>query len=585
MKNSFTGTGRRWMHLLPLLLLFCAVGAMAHRDLALTETARVSPCPEDFNGSITFQISGGTAPYYFNGEGPSNSTSFTVTGLSAGEAMISVTDANECYAEVWVTIEAWDAPSLIVLSTTPITCYGFFDGTATVLAIGGNGPYQYSAWDINTTGIMTGMFPGENTIYVTDANGCSGHVDVTIEEPAEFLVSIVSVKDVSCYGGQDGEITLQGEGGTTPYQYSWSSTSGHFDGLFAGDYSFDVYDARGCWAFASAAIIQPEELVVDVSSTDVTCFGGTNGTATALARGGVEPYTYDWYDFTMGTSGDPGMLAAGDYYLTVTDGNGCNVFDYVTIAQPEELVVEKLGETDVSCSDSEDATVTLQASGGTGPYQYDYIAGTHWEPAVIGGLAPGLQVFYISDAHGCGTVFEHYVGFVLPMYVQAYTLDMCPPEIYVSVSEGAPNYTYSWAPGGWTTESVSNVPPGTYTVTVTDGHGCEATAVTTVEDMGCDDEFAIVPTAISADGDGENDTFRVLADNVGSVQLNVYDLFGQPVFSTTDVKTATETGWDGTCQGKHVPSGWYIWTLQGTHTDGRPLTAEGGQRGRLVLSR
>ena len=130
----------------------------------------------------------------------------------------------------------------------------------------------------------------------------------------------------------------------------------------------------------------------------------------------------------------------------------------------------------------------------------------------------------------------------------------------------------------------SIVAPDTYTVTVTDAHGCQATSTEIVAAEACED-LALVPTAITANNDGDNDTFRVLASDVASVQLNVYDMLGTPVFSTTDVKAATETGWDGQYQGKDVPQGWYIWTLQGTYINGKPLAPYGGQRGRLVLSR
>jgi len=108
--------------------------------------------------------------------------------------------------------------------------------------------------------------------------------------------------------------------------------------------------------------------------------------------------------------------------------------------------------------------------------------------------------------------------------------------------------------------------------------------VVTVQGEICD-ELALVPTAISPNGDGANDTFRVLADDVSGIELTVYDMFGNPLFNTTDVKMATETGWDGRYQGKDVPAGWYIWAVQGTRTNDRTLTPEGGQRGRLVLSR
>jgi gliding motility-associated-like protein len=327
----------------------------------------------------------------------------------------------------------------------------------------------------------------------------------------------------------------------------------------------------------------PLSVAVDV--TDILCFGDSNGKATVTTHGGTAPYTYDWTDMTNGGGVDPDVLLPGDYYLWITDANGCFVDNFFTVTQPDELSARVTSLVFASCEEHADGSVTLEATGGTSPYLYD-----GWASNTVESLSVGSYLFEITDAHGCTTQVPESIDAEIPMRLTTtYDNATCAGGnangmVGVTAEFDTPGYTYDWSPGYWETDYVYDLPPDTYTVTVTDARGCQAEAVAIVEGEICD-ELALVPTAISPNGDGANDTFRVLADDVSSIELTVYDMFGKPLFSTTDVKTATETGWDGRYQGKDVPAGWYIWTVQGTRPSGRALTPEGGQRGRLVLSR
>ena len=120
----------------------------------------------------------------------------------------------------------------------------------------------------------------------------------TINQPAIFAVSVTATTNVSCFGGSDGTATALANGGTANYTYSWSGGGGAaavVTGFLAGNYTVTATDALGCTATANTTITEPTQLAATISTTtDVSCFGGNDGTATVLAAGGTSPYSYSW---------------------------------------------------------------------------------------------------------------------------------------------------------------------------------------------------------------------------------------------------------------------------------------------------
>jgi gliding motility-associated-like protein len=536
-----------------------------------------------YDGSATVYVSGGAAPYSFDWGEPTYETSYVLEYMYGGDFLITVSDANGCFAEITVTIEEPVALA-VTESHADAACFGG-QGEFTLTATGGTAPYTYRENDISEIPSQGSLYAGDYFMTVTDARGCWAYTDFTISQPEELTATAWEFEPVSCAYGMDGTAVVTALGGVQPYLYNGSSST-ILKNLNGGEQWVVVTDAHACETVVNFIMEEPQELLASVASlTDVTCYGGSNGTVTLQATGGTEPYQYDFSSSPVITG-----LTSGYYFFTVEDARGCYVWLDAVISENQTFAATVVASTDVTCYGREDGTVTLLASGGVEPYLYasDYPSYDPSPSPVIGGLNPGYHIFTVTDAEGCVTNADYEIYSVMDVFVTINhfdaTCDNSDGILNADATDGTPGYTYLWSPGGWTTASVENVSPGTYTVVVSDVNGCEATSTEIVESSPCED-FTLVPTAITANGDGENDTFRVLTNDVGSIQLNVYDMFGQSVFSTTDVTTATESGWDGTHEGKQVPSGWYIWTLQGTHANGRPLTSEGGQRGRLVLSR
>ncbi|WP_152547384.1 MBG domain-containing protein, partial [Flavobacterium seoulense] len=243
---------------------------------------------------------------------------------------------------------------------------------------GGTPSYTYSwAPSGGTAATATGLAAGTYTCTITDANGCQGTKSFTITQPTALNTTAGSKTDVSCNGGSNGTATVSPTGGTPGYTYSWSPSGGTAataTGLAAGTYTVTVTDANGCQGTKSFTIAQPTALSLTTGGgkTDVSCNGGSNGTATVSPTGGTPSYTYSWAP-SGGTAATATGLAAGTYTVTVTDANGCQGTKSFTITQPTpiEFTTISLAGYDYNTLYSQSVNVT----GGTGTKIFDISSG------------------------------------------------------------------------------------------------------------------------------------------------------------------------------------------------------------------
>ncbi|WP_207494460.1 T9SS type A sorting domain-containing protein [Aridibaculum aurantiacum] len=210
------------------------------------------------------------------------------------------------------------------------------------------------------------------------------------------------VTNAACFGGSNGSINLTPSGGTAPYTYNWGSgiTTEDRTGLSAGTYTVVITDAVGCTGTVTATVTQPAAPVSGSTVvTNVSCFGGSNGSINLTPAGGTGPYTYLWN--TGATTEDRTGLAAGTYSVTITDANGCtHSINNITITQPAALVATAASQTNASCSNQNNGSATVSASGGAGSYTYS------WSPsggtaATATGLSAGTYTVVVTDANGC----------------------------------------------------------------------------------------------------------------------------------------------------------------------------------------
>lgn len=424
----------------------------------------------------------GTPPYTYSWA-PSGGTSFNATGLAAGNYTITVTDANNLKASATVTI---NEPSIISGNPTQtnVSCNAGTNATATVNASGGTAPYTY-LWDNGaTTNTVSNLAIGTYTVTIKDANLCTVSEIFTITQP-NVLSATATQNDATYYGGNDGNATVTPMGGTAPYSYLWSNgaTTGTASNLIAGIYTVTVTDANGCTTSQSFTIIQPIPLMVQsVSQTNVSCHGGSDGTATINAMGGNAPYSYLWSP-SGGTNKTGTGLTAGIHSVIVTDSTGNTITENFTITEPDVLTVTTGTITNVSCFGLNTGALSLTITGGTAPFSYKWSNGSIAPTA--DNLFAGTYTVKITDAKGCTATQSFIVTEPAVLTANQTTLThvSCNGSAdglaTVNVTGGTAPYTYLWS-NNQTGTTISNLAGGTYTVTITDAHNCNATLSFTV---------------------------------------------------------------------------------------------------------
>jgi gliding motility-associated-like protein len=446
-------------------------------------------CNGGSNGAASINIpTGGTAPYSYNWApgNPTGDGTRAVTGLTAGTWTCTVTDANSCTATQSFTLTQPTALSVTASYQTNVSCFGGSNGSATVSVTGGSSGYTYS-WSPSggTSATATGLSSGTYTCTVTDANSCTATRSFTITQPTAISVAASSQTNISCNGGSNGSATVSVSGGTGTYTYSWSpsgGTSATASGLSAGTYTCTVTDANLCTATRSFTITQPTVLAASAGSqTNVSCNGGSNGSATVSVTGGTTGYTYSWSP-SGGTLATASGLSAGNYTVTVTDANSCTATRSFTVTQPTALSVTASSQTNVSCFGGSNGNATVSASGGAGGYTYS------WSPfggtaATASGLASGTYTCTVTDANNCTTTQSFTItqpSSALTATASSQTNVSCNGgsngTATASVTGGTLGYTYSWSPSGGINAMATGLVAGIYTCTVTDANGCSNTS-------------------------------------------------------------------------------------------------------------
>jgi len=450
------------------------------------------------DGIVTVTPNGGTAPYEYLWS-PGGATTAQAMGLSAGSYSVTVTDYYQCTTTCEITITEPNVLRCTVAKNSDVTCYDGDDGAAKVTAEGGIPPYKY-LWDNNeVTQTATNLNSGLHTVKVTDASQAETTCNIRINEPLELEASAEAegaTTYCSCYGASDGSIDLTVTGGTPDYTYLWSpggETTEDLSGLSAGTYSVLVTDANGCTTTEEVIIGEPGMLSCEITEdSPVSTNGGSDGEATVSVVGGTPDYTYLWSPGGATTAHATG-LSAGNYVVTVNDSSGCETTCDITIIEPDPNVLScsVTQNSGVTCYDGDNGSAKVIAEGGVPPYKYLWDNSEVTQTATS--LTAGFHTVKVTDAADVFTECE--ISITTPSELEASaeaegatTYCSCygasDGSINLTVTGGTPDYTYLWSPGGETTEDLSGLSAGTYSVLVTDSNGCTTTEEVMISEPG-----------------------------------------------------------------------------------------------------
>lgn len=438
------------------------------------------------NGQILVSATGGTGTIKYKRGAGAYQNSGLFSNLAAGSYIITARDGNLCTTAIKVTVSDQGGPTLTIVSTTNVSCYGGNDGSIVLSATGGSGTLQYSidgGISYQTTTSYTTLAAGSYGVMVKDAAGCKSGTTVVITQPTQLKVVAASAP-VSCYGGNDGQINiLVGIGGIGSLSYSINGTNyqsgSNFSGLYAGVYTVYIRDVAGCTATTTTTVTQPTAVSASVTVTNPACHSSYDGSIHVNGSGGSGSYTYSLNGVFYQPSGSFENLPGGNYTVYVKDKKGCVHTQNTVLMVPLALTGTAL-TTNSTCGNN-NGSLLVTATGGTGTgYQYSIDGINFSSSGSFSNLSSGTYFVAVKDGAGCltvvsGTIYDSNGPTIgSTSHTNVACNDGSDGSITVNnVTGGTGVLQYGLNGAYWqTSNSFTGLSAGTYTVMVKDANGC-----------------------------------------------------------------------------------------------------------------
>lgn len=574
-------------------------------------------CNGNSDGVITVTGGGGTLVgpnYQFTLNQPPGTVNTTgvFSGLAAGNYTVTVRDDNNC-TRVSNTVNVTQPPVLTIFASVTsnyngakISCAGANDAQVTGVANGGNGGYTFQLIQdpLNTTGNTDGSYenlgPGNYSIRVTDAGGCQAtSALVNVTEPAPIVPSGFVSGAISCFGGNDGQITISAAGGTGAYTFQQmvpagpTNASGIFSGLSNGSYTFQVRDLNLCFANINITITQPPQLVASASVTSnyngaqISCNGASDGAITVTASGGTGSlqYKFDQFEFTNTTGQFTGVFtgvpAGTGYTFTVRDSKNCTVITApINVTQPTPVsgtgaVTSNYNGQQITCVGASDGIIQITPGGGTGTYTFklDQVpSNTSGDVSgIYTGLAAGTYTVTIRDVNNCFFVTAPIT--ITPPPALTATIAVTSNYngvpitcngasdgiITVTAGGGVAGYNFTLSSGPVATGNPSvnftGLPAGNYSAVVTDANGCTRTTST----ITLNQPAPLAPSvAITSNYNGEHVSCNGASDGI----IRVTQTGGTPAYTYQFVEIPGNTTGQTSGIFTGIPAGTYTFIVR-----------------------
>lgn len=315
-------------------------------------------------------------------------------------------------------------------------------------------------------------------------NGCGDTVisgqNIIVKEctqpPCNFTASVSKINP-TC-GENNGSINIIPNGGIAPYTVNINGnvfTSLNFSGLGNGVYNAIITDSIGCSDTISTTLTGPFALAAVINKTAAAC-NQAIGSATALVNGGTPPYNYLWTNGSQLANVD--SLLPGQYSLQITDSAGCFINKTINIISSNgpNLVAPV---TNVKCFGGNDGAISLNILGGAPPFKIKWSTGDTIQNLI--NLTAGIYDVEVTDAQGCIAINDYEVEqpakLILTFTKTNADCGLTNGSITANVNGGTSPYSYQWSAeaNNATTQTVTNIQAGIYSVSVTDNKNCVIT--------------------------------------------------------------------------------------------------------------
>ncbi|MCP4123553.1 MAG: S8 family serine peptidase [Bacteroidetes bacterium] len=442
-------------------------------------------CAAGNDGSIDIQVNGGTPPYTYDWSNGDDSQDIDM--LMAGSYSVTILDAAGCsLISEEISVAEPSALAVEILGVIAPGCHSGSDGGIDIEISGGIPPYTVIWSNGSSSQDLSDIEAGFYDAVITDAVGCSintGSIEVT--QPEAVFADNLVVTHNSCFGGEEGSISLDVNGGSPPYDYSWNNGEADEDltGLPAGEYILTITDSEDCESVTEAIIIEEAELITVSGQTEVVnpnCFTSSDsGTINLVMEGGNSPYSYLWNN--SDTTANITDLEDGLYTCEVTDANGCNgLAGPFTIERPAPVELLLLESIDVACHGEHTGSIYAEATSAVLPMEYQWFDGNDFFTTQnLIGIPAGTYQLSIFDGNGCPLDSALIIEVLEPEESLELSISTSPESgpgnsdgtATLDISGGDLPYSIHWSNGA-NTQNLANVPAGEYCAQVLDGNDC-----------------------------------------------------------------------------------------------------------------
>lgn len=552
---------------------------------SITTTNTPDVCSQGIGTATAVPGASSSPPYTYlwsNGQ-----TTQTATGLTAGNYTVSVVNGNGCTATGTVTIT--DNPATFNSTTTPVSCPGGSDGTATAVVTPITGAINYIWSNGQTTQTATGLSAGNYWCYASTASGCQDTIYVTITEIPPMVLTMSNIVDANCYTFANGQATVNVTQGTPNYAYSWTGSTASAAtalDLGAGLHTVTVTDMNGCVQTMDVLINEPLPLDITFLTQDTMICSEDAISLSAIGSGGSSPYTYSWTEdgLPIGNGGsftvDP-INSGTVYCVTLSEACGSPITtECMTITFPLEIIPNTVPDHTIRCLPGDFVFSNTSTNGGDiASTEYIFSTGESFSVNSLDPLphtlpTPGTYSLdmVVTSLYGC-TYQGHFQDIVevTPLPTADFTMSKSPLTwfettvqtndissgniaSYIWSSPGATNVVNN---GGSAMISYPEGVMGTYNITlvVTTNQGCSDSA--TYEIQVVSDVIFYAPTAFTPDDDEHNQVWLFYVEGIDkeNFELTIHNRWGEVVWETHDVNAY----WDGYYNGQRVQPGIYTW--------------------------
>ncbi|MFM6935020.1 MAG: gliding motility-associated C-terminal domain-containing protein [Flavobacteriales bacterium] len=537
-------------------------------------------------GSAT-AVPGPSSPPPYTYLWSNGATTATATGLAAGTYTVTVVNGNGCTATGTAVIT--DNPATFNSTTTPVSCPGGSDGTATAIVTPITGAINYQWSNGQTTQTATGLSAGNYWCFASTATGCVDTIYVTITEIPAMILTMTNIVDANCYTIANGQATVNVTQGTPNYTYSWSGSTASAAtalDLGAGLHTVTVTDMNGCVQTMDVTISQPNPLSISFLTQDTMICSEDAILLTATGAGGSSAYNYSWTEdgLPIGNGGsitvDP-INSGTVYCVTLSEACGSPITtECMTITFPLEIIPSTVPDHAIRCLPGDFVFSNTSTNGGDiASTQYIFSNGDSFTVNALDPLPetlpnPGTYSvdMIVTSIHGC--IYQgHYQDIVevTPLPTADFTMSKSPLTWFETTVQTNDISSGNIASYDWSSVGATNVVNnggsamitypegvmGTYHImlVVTTNQGCSDSAIYEIQVVS--DVIFYAPTAFTPDDDEHNQVWLFYVEGIDkeNFELTIHNRWGEVVWETHDVNSY----WDGYYNGQKVQPGIYTW--------------------------